>query len=294
MPRIMRNRAHGRPVGISPVGGGYGYKLREVLHFDDPPTGPAPTRRHATNAVVITVRNTFITAFHEHEPPAWQTRDPEVRRHGRPHSSPARLGRGASEALALVASEEAPKRPAVQVDAEDDVDQATSTLASEFDASASVSEDRCSGTPRSAITRSEFLQEVLAVAEEVGEVLCRLACAPAVEARIERAIGEEAVVILKAGVQAQSQAWADGIVAAAKETFFSSPYPFRGVCLLGYKKHPFRSTPTGFMARFGSVRRKRQACRQFYGHGKCRYEHHCKWEHPETVCSISFSVEIRA
>lgn len=138
-----------------------------------------------------------------------------------------------------------------------------------------------------------FHQEVFAVAEEVTEVLRQHECAPDMHS-FSSSTDEEGVTTLTMQLGLEYEERSQELVSLAKEAFFSRTNRSRGVCLIGYKKTPFKTTETGFTASFASVSRKRQACRQFYANGRCRYEKECWWHHPETISSINFVVEICA
>jgi len=139
-----------------------------------------------------------------------------------------------------------------------------------------------------------FHQEVFAVAEEVAEVLRQHECAPEMHASLSSTTDDDGVTTLTMMLGLEHQERSQELVGLAKDTFFLRTNRSRGVCLIGYKKTPFKTTETGFAAAFGSVSRKRQACRQFYANGRCRYEKECWWHHPETISSINFVVEICA
>jgi len=139
-----------------------------------------------------------------------------------------------------------------------------------------------------------FHQEVFAVADEVAEVLRQHECAPDMHASLSGATDDEGVTTLTMMLGLEHQDRSHELLSLAKETFFAHTNRSRGVCLIGYKKTPFKTTETGFTSSYASVSRKRQACRQFYANGRCRYEKECWWHHPETVSSINFVVEICA
>jgi len=138
-----------------------------------------------------------------------------------------------------------------------------------------------------------FHNEVLVVATEVGQLLQELECAPEMQTRISGATGDTTVTLTLA-IGLEHQGSADQLVESAKTTLYSRTNRSRGVCLLGYKKHPFDATPTGFTARVGSVCRKRQACRQFFAGGACKYGKECWWAHAESTCLINVTVEMFA
>jgi len=142
---------------------------------------------------------------------------------------------------------------------------------------------------------SAFQQEVLSLAREVELVLHRLPPAPRTEAILSEMTCDEGTCTLTAFLRLEHKDRVYDLVDVAKEAIFAHTSRSRGVCLLGYKKAPFngfKTTPTGFVAKFGSVSPKKQTCRRFYETGKCR--HDCWWQHPQSTNSFRFHVEVIA
>jgi len=138
-----------------------------------------------------------------------------------------------------------------------------------------------------------FHQEVYALSEEVAEVLRQHACAPAMHLSVATNVEEGATTVMVM-IPLEYEERAEELVGLAQEALFSKANRSRGVCMLGYKRAPFTITENGFIAKFGSVSRKRQACRQFYANGFCRHDTTCWWHHPETISSVHFVIEICA
>merc|ERR1711920_388958 len=129
-------------------------------------------------------------------------------------------------------------------------------------------------------TGAAFQQDVLSMAKEVAEVLNRLYCCSHTEVRLDSPTDDQGVCTLFATLGDEHSHAVEEISSAAKDAIFSRTSRSRGVCLIGYKRAPFVSTPEGFTAKLGSVSRKRQACRQFYSDGHCKFMEACYWQHP--------------
>jgi len=140
---------------------------------------------------------------------------------------------------------------------------------------------------------SAFQAEVLAVAEAAARRLQQHGCAPRTQVHMVTDMGEGAkgICTLTASVEPDHQSSVAELIALAKDAIYSLTSRGRGVCLLGYKKKPFHMTPIGFDAKLGTVARKRRACRQIYGLGRCIHGPRCWWEHPQGVICLNFRVE---
>jgi len=82
----------------------------------------------------------------------------------------------------------------------------------------------------------------------------------------------------------------DDLLSAAKEGIFSRTSRSRGVCLIGYRRTPFMFTPEGFSCKLGTVAGRREACRQFYAEGQCKYMDTCYLKHPSTTVYLNVVV----
>lgn len=139
-------------------------------------------------------------------------------------------------------------------------------------------------------TGAAFQQEVSSMAQEVAEVLNRLHCCSHAEVRLDSSTDDQGVCTLFATLGEEDSHAVEEISSAAKDAIFSRTSRSRGVCLIGFKKAPFVSTPEGFTANLGSVSRKRQACRQFYADGQCKYKEACYWQHPTSITRLNFVI----
>lgn len=135
-----------------------------------------------------------------------------------------------------------------------------------------------------------FQQEVFAMVEEVAGVLRHLECCAQAEVRMESSSSDQGVCTLVATVIPERLHTVEQLTQAAKEAVYSRTSRSRGVCLIGFKKMPFTPTPEGFTAQFGTVSPKRQACRQLYTDGRCKYMESCFWRHPVSLVSLNFVV----
>jgi len=138
-----------------------------------------------------------------------------------------------------------------------------------------------------------FQEEVRRVAEEVAQALCQLEYAPQTEAIMTNKSTDEGICTITATLAKEHQDSMKHLLTNAKDEIFQRTNRSRGVCLLGYKKTPFTSTPDGFTAMLGTVSPKRQACRQFYAEGRCKYMDDCYWQHPQSMASMTFIVVIK-
>jgi len=130
-----------------------------------------------------------------------------------------------------------------------------------------------------------FLEEVLRVTEELAEVARTSEGSPLAE-------------VSQAGMQFNVSARLpreqahlfDPLVALVSDSLFANTSRSRGVCLIGYLREPFVVSPDGFSSRLGTVQPKRLACRPFYKNGHCPSYEQCKWQHPESIVTITFAV----
>lgn len=139
---------------------------------------------------------------------------------------------------------------------------------------------------------SDFQLEVVAVAEEVAGALHQLGLRVHTEIGLSGpAVGESACT-LTAQVSKEHLPLTQHFIAVAKESIFERTGRGRGVCLLGFKATPFKSTSTGFCAQLATVAPKRQACKKLYSEGFCKHGHDCRQQHPVSI--VTFHLEIVA
>jgi len=137
-----------------------------------------------------------------------------------------------------------------------------------------------------------FHAEVFALAEKVAELLRKHECAPKMHVCILTAACNKGDFTMTMTLCIEHMGRSPELVRMAKDTFCSYTRRGLGICLIGHKRKPFKTTETGFNALFGSVSPRRRACRPFYEIGTCKHDENCWWQHPQTLTSIDFVLEV--